>query len=76
MPPSLTREGVLGFRKIIANVKVPLVALVILRIKLRETKQIVVALVTTTFNALLAVAKANGGLSGRELYADNIYYLF
>ncbi len=45
-------------------------------IKLGETKQIIVALVTTTFNALLSVAKTNGRLSGREFYADNIYYLF
>ncbi len=45
-------------------------------IKLGETKQIIVALVTKTFNALLSVAKTNGRLSGREFYAGNIYYLF
>ena len=45
-------------------------------IKFRETKQIVVALVATTFKALLSVAKTNSRLSGRELYTGDIYHLF
>ena len=44
-------------------------------IKFRETKQIVVALVATTFKALLSVAKTNGRLSGCKFYVGNIYYL-
>ena len=45
-------------------------------IKFGETKQIIVALVATTFKALFSVAKTNGRLSGRELYTGNIYHLF
>ena len=45
-------------------------------IKFGEAKQIVVALVATTFKALLSVAKTNGRLSGRKLYAGNIDNLF
>ena len=45
-------------------------------IKFGKTKQIVVALVTTTFNVLLAVAKTTGRFSGHEFYAGNIYRLF
>ena len=41
-----------------------------------ETKQKVVAFVTTAFKALLSVAKTNGRLSGHKFYAGNIYYLF
>jgi hypothetical protein len=44
-------------------------------IKFGETKQKVVALVATTLKALLSVAKTDGGLSGRDLYAGNIYDL-
>ena len=44
-------------------------------IKFRETKQIVVALVATTFKALLSVTKTNSRLSGHKFYAGNIYYL-
>ena len=45
-------------------------------VEISKTKQIVVALVATTLKALLAVAKTNGRLSGREFYAGNVYYLF
>ena len=45
-------------------------------IKFRKTKQIVVTFVATTLKVLLSVAKTNGRLSGRELYAGNIDYLF
>ena len=45
-------------------------------IKFGETTQIVVALVATTFKALLSVTKTNGRLSGHKFYAGNIYYLF
>ena len=45
-------------------------------LKFRKTKQKVVALVATTLKALLAVAKTNGRLSGREFYAGNVYYFF
>ena len=45
-------------------------------IKFRKTKQIVVALVATTFKTLLSVAKTNGRLSGRKFYAGNIDNLF
>jgi len=45
-------------------------------IKFRETNQIVVALVATTFNALLSVAKTNGRGSGREFYSGNVDNLF
>jgi len=44
--------------------------------KFGETKQKIVALVTTTLKALLSVAKTNGRLSGCEFYAGNIHYLF
>ena len=44
-------------------------------IKFGETKQKVVALVATTLKALLSVSKTDGGLSGRDLYAGNIYDL-
>ena len=45
-------------------------------IKFGETKQIVVAFVATTFKALFSVAKTSIGLSWREFYTGNIYYLF
>ena len=45
-------------------------------VEISKTKQIVVALVATTLKALLAVAKTNGRLSGREFYAGNVYYFF
>ena len=45
-------------------------------IEFGKTKQIVVTLVATAFKAMLPVAKTNGRLFGRELYAGNIYYLF
>ncbi len=48
----------------------------VFRIKFGETKQIVVALVATTFKALLSVAKTNGRLSGQKFYAGNIYHSF
>ena len=53
-----------------------LLILLLFWIKFGKTKQIVVALVTTTFNVLLAVAKTTGRFSGREFYAGNIYYPF
>ena len=46
------------------------------QIKFGKTKQIVVALVTTTFKTLLAVTKTSGRFSGRKFYAGNVYYLF
>ena len=45
-------------------------------IKVGETKQKEVALVATTFKALLSVAKTNSRLSGRKFCVGNIYYLF
>ena len=45
-------------------------------IKFGETKQIIVALVATTFKALFSVAKTNSRLSWRKLYTANIYYFF
>ena len=45
-------------------------------LKFGKTKQIVVTFVATTLKALLSVAKANGRLSGRKLYAGNIDYPF
>ena len=45
-------------------------------IKFGKTKQIIIALVSTTFKALLSVAETNGRLSGHKLYAGNIDYLF
>jgi len=45
-------------------------------IKFRKAKQIVVTFVATTLKALLSVANANGRLSGRKLYADNIAHFF
>ena len=41
-----------------------------------ETKQKVIARIATTFKALVSVAEANVGLSGRKLNTGNIYYLF
>jgi hypothetical protein len=41
-----------------------------------KTKQIVIALVTTTFKIVLSVAQANVRLSGCEFYAGNIDNLF
>ena len=46
------------------------------QIKFGKTKQIIVALVTTTLKALLAVSETNGRLSGSEFYAGNVYYFF
>ena len=43
---------------------------------LGKAKQKEIALVTTAFKALLAVAKANLRLSGRKLNAGNIDNLF
>ena len=45
-------------------------------IKFGETKQIVVALVAATLEALLSVAKTNSRLSGHKLYTGNIDDLF
>ena len=45
-------------------------------IEFGEAKQIIVALVATTFEALFSVAKTNSRLSGRELYTGNVYHLF
>ena len=41
-----------------------------------KTKQKIITFIATTFKFLLSVAKTNVRLSGRELYAGNIYYLF
>jgi len=46
---------------------------IVIWIKMRETKQKVIALVATTFKSLLSVTKASAGLCGRKLYAGNIY---
>ena len=45
-------------------------------IKFGKTKQKVITLVATTLKTLLAVAKANGRFSRRELNAGNVYDLF
>ena len=45
-------------------------------IKLRETKQKVITLVTTTLKPLFAVTKANGGFSRCKFNATNIYDFF
>ena len=51
------------------------VALFVFGIKFREAKQIVVALITTTLNALLTIAKASVRRSGCERNTGNIYDL-
>ena len=53
-----------------------LLILLFFGIKFGETTQKVIALVATTFKALLSVTKTNGRLSGHKFYAGNIYYLF
>ncbi len=53
-----------------------LLILLLFGIKFGKTKQIIVALVATTFKASLSVAKTNIRLSGHKLYAGNIYHLF
>ena len=50
--------------------------LLLFLIKFGKTKQIVVALITTTLKALFSVAKANCRFSGHEFYTGNIYWLF
>ena len=45
------------------------------KITVRKTKQIIVALITTAINPLLSVAKAHVGLSRRNHYAADIYFL-
>ena len=48
----------------------------IFRISFGKTKQIVIALVATTFKIMLAVAKTNVRFSGCEFYAGDIDNLF
>ena len=53
-----------------------LLILLFFGIKFGETTQKVIALVATTFKALLSVTKTNGRLSGHKLYTGNICYPF
>ncbi len=72
----LLQFPVLSIRSLNINFILSSIFFFVFWIKFGKTKQKIVALVATTFEALVSVAKTNCWLSGCEFYAGNIDNLF